>query len=166
MVESIGLEVVDKDHIESTNLIVEEIDKTTESNIFEDFVTIPLALVGQSVGKLEIGFEVKKDLVGFISTLDPLYIYFLGKPPNSMIVDMDGFKTKGTWQRQRWIAWTLLAFRWAITLVPLWIWDELWRDFSVGVYHSHKTNRGSFLFICFPHVSTKLEDEFFLRRGA
>jgi hypothetical protein len=38
-------------------------------------------------------------------------------------------------------------------------------DFSVGVYHSHKTNRGSSLFICLPHTSTELEDEFFLRRG-
>ncbi|KAI9194430.1 hypothetical protein LWI28_005930 [Acer negundo] len=115
MVEAIGLEVVDKAYIEPTNLVVEEIDKTTESNIFEDLVTIPLALVGQSVGKLDIGFEdtnvrlglvdvdfvwygfeVKKDLVGFISTLDPFHIYFVGKPPNSMIVDMDGFETKGT----------------------------------------------------------------------
>ena len=142
--ELIGLKVVDKDHIESTNLVVEEIDKTTESNIFEDLVTIPLALAGQSVGKLNIGFEdtkvrlglvdddfvwdgfeVTKDLVKFISTLDPFHIYFVGKPPNSMIVDMDGFETKGTWRRQRLIAWMLLAFRWAITLVPLWIWDEL-----------------------------------------
>ena len=96
MVGAMDLEVVDKAHIEPTNLVVEEIDKTTESNIFEDLVTIPLALVGQSVGKLDIGFEdtkvrlglvdvdfvwdgfeVKKDLVGFISTLD----LFCGQAP-------------------------------------------------------------------------------------
>ncbi|KAK3170529.1 hypothetical protein Dsin_000145 [Dipteronia sinensis] len=40
------------------------------------------------------------------------------------------------------------AFHWTFALVPLWIWDGLRRDFSVGVYHSHKTNRGSSLFTC------------------
>ncbi|KAI9192688.1 hypothetical protein LWI28_026603 [Acer negundo] len=129
MVESIGREVVDKDHIESTNLVVEEIDKTIKSNIFEDLVTIPLALVGQSVGKLDIGFEdtrvrlglvdvdfvwdgfeVKKDLIGLIGTLDPFHICFVGNPSNSMIVDMDDFETKGTRQGQWWTTWTLLAF--------------------------------------------------------
>ena len=34
-----------------------------------------------------------------------------------------------------------LAITWKVSLQPLWICDELRRDFSVGVYHSHKTNR-------------------------
>ncbi|GMN33022.1 hypothetical protein TIFTF001_046663 [Ficus carica] len=33
-----------------------------------------------------------------------------------------------------------LVITWKVSLLPLWIWDELRRDFSVGVYHSHKTN--------------------------
>ncbi|KAK3231748.1 hypothetical protein Dsin_003629 [Dipteronia sinensis] len=46
------------------------------------------------------------------------------------------------------ITWAFYAFRWTIALVPLWVWDGLRREFSVGVYHSHKTNRGSSLFTC------------------
>ncbi|KAK2654634.1 hypothetical protein Ddye_014490 [Dipteronia dyeriana] len=34
MVETIGFEVFDETHVEPINLFVEEIDKTTESNIF------------------------------------------------------------------------------------------------------------------------------------
>ncbi|GMN25993.1 hypothetical protein TIFTF001_051481 [Ficus carica] len=34
-----------------------------------------------------------------------------------------------------------LVIMWKMSLLPLWIWDKLRRDFSVGVYHSHKTNR-------------------------
>ena len=76
MVEALGLEVVDKTHIESTNLVVKEIDKTTESNIFDDLVTIPLTLVGQSVGKLDIGFEDTKVRLGLV---DDDFVWDLSK---------------------------------------------------------------------------------------
>ncbi|KAK0576292.1 hypothetical protein LWI29_015025 [Acer saccharum] len=49
MVEAIDREVVDKAHIESTNLVVEEIDKTIENIVFEDFVMMSHVLVGQIV---------------------------------------------------------------------------------------------------------------------
>lgn len=48
-------------------------------------------------------------------------------------------------RRRQWrIAWVFLTFRWTIALVPLWIWEVLQRDLSVGVYYFHKTNRGLF----------------------
>ena len=67
--------------------------------------------------------------------------------------------------RQWQIAWASFTFRWRITVVPLWIWDELRIDFSVGVYHSHKTNRGFLCLLVNPHTLTELEVEFFIRRG-
>ncbi|KAI9198714.1 hypothetical protein LWI28_021056 [Acer negundo] len=47
MVEAIGLEVVDKAHIEPTNLVVEEIGKIIENIVFEDFLLMSHVLVGQ-----------------------------------------------------------------------------------------------------------------------
>ena len=57
MVEAIDLEVVDKAHIDSTNLVVEEIDKTIENIVFEDFVLMSHVPVGQIVGTLCMRFE-------------------------------------------------------------------------------------------------------------
>ncbi|KAK0604663.1 hypothetical protein LWI29_017978 [Acer saccharum] len=57
MVEEIDLEVVNEVHVDPTNLVVEEIDKTIESNIFEGFVLMSYVLIGQIVSTLGFGFE-------------------------------------------------------------------------------------------------------------
>ena len=37
-----------------------------------------------------------------------------------------------------------LVLMWKVSLLPLWIWDELRRDFLVRVHHSYKTDIGMF----------------------
>ena len=66
----------------------------------------------------------------------------VGQLVGMLDIGFECFKTKGARQHQWQINWASFStFRWRIVLLPFWIWDELWRDFSIRVYHSHKTNR-------------------------
>ncbi|EXB42376.1 hypothetical protein L484_021968 [Morus notabilis] len=133
-------------------------------------------------GSAKIGAQLVESTIKSIGLEDfgvkPLIFVdqFCGKP-SIRFVDLSAKEAK----RRQWrIAWVFFTFRRTIVLVPLWIWDEIRWDFSIGVYHSHKINKGLSC-VDFPELSSfhiaaryywftsecfyrELEVEFFLRR--